>query len=892
MTALLYTIFIYPITQIIELTFTFSQKVFKDPGISILIISTVTSLLCLPLYNAAEKWQELERNTVKRLKPKIDRIKAVFSGDERFMILETFYRQNHYHPVYAMRSAFGLLLQVPFFIAAYSCISGLEVIKGASFLFIGNLGEPDKLLSLGNITVNVLPVLMTAINLASGVLYTKGFPLKDKIQLYGVAFLFLILLYNSPSAMVIYWTANNIFSLIKNMYLKINLKNKKMILAAVFTFCMIYLPVYLMFFYRGNTNLRRILSFTCIFLVFLIWAIIIIKHFRKDIFLQLFRNQLSRNNIQLFIFSFAGIWLLTGVFLPIRLIAASPLEFAFIDNYSTPLYFVANTCLQAASLFILWPSFIYFFLKKYQGYISLLGPILFFCALINIFVFPGNYGLISLELVFDHEPKYKFREIAKNLAVLSIPVLIIFLLNYFKRKKLITAAILVCISSVLCFSLLDFININREFSKVRIWRSSESEKAEKISPLFDLSTTGKNTVIIMLDRAISVFIPYIFEEYPELKEKYSEFVFYPNSVSFGGYTHTGAPPLFGGYEYTPLEMNRREEVPLITKHNEALLLMPRIFSEAGYKVTVTDPPYSNYSDAEDLEIYNTLKNVKAAITDAKYTDIWLKEHDLSFPTIGDILKRNILWYSIFKISPLAMRQGLYLQGDWCSPNLMQKMTITLNSYSVLDYMVQLTGITSENENTALIMVNNTTHGPSFLEAPDYHPVSTVTNYGSGPFSKETAYHVNAASIKRLSEWFDFLKSQNLYDNTRIILVSDHGPTPNFLIKTPLPFNVEQFNALLMVKDFEATGPLITDHTFMSNADVPSIAFKDQIENPVNPFTGKEISTDTKLNPLYIGTSAGIHLENPNDRKYNIYPSKDYYVHTNIFDPNNWKRADK
>jgi hypothetical protein len=354
----------------------------------------------------------------------------------------------------------------------------------------------------------------------------------------------------------------------------------------------------------------------------------------------------------------------------------------------------------------------------------------------------------------------------------------------------------------------------------------------------------------------------------------------------------GAPPVFGGYEYTPLEINRRDNELLVTKHNEALLLMPRIFSQAGYDVTVTDPPYPNYSNREDLQIYNPYKaseggRVNAIITDSKYTGLWLKEHDIKSSSIGEILKRNLLWYSLFRISPMALRQGIYLQGDYCSPDLMNKLTLTLNGYAVLDYLPSFTGISAENKNTVLIMVNNTTHEPSFLQAPDYRPVSVVTDFGPGPFNKETAYHANISSIKRLGEWFDFLKAQNVYDNTRIIIVSDHGAAPNFLIKTSLPFNVEWFNPLLLVKDFNAEGPLKTDHSFMSNADVPFIALEGQIENPVNPFTGKEITTDLKLLPLYIAISGSIKTST----KFSMDPKQDYYVHSNIFDPNNWQKAE-
>jgi hypothetical protein len=103
----------------------------------------------------------------------------------------------------------------------------------------------------------------------------------------------------------------------------------------------------------------------------------------------------------------------------------------------------------------------------------------------------------------------------------------------------------------------------------------------------------------------------------------------------------------------------------------------------------------------------------------------------------------------------------------------------------------------------------------------------------------------------------------------------------------MPFNVDQFNPLLMVKDFHASGEIKTDMNFMSNADVPSLSLIDIIDNCVNPFTGNEITMKMKENPLYIAISGSIHLQNSNTSKYTLNPEKDYYVHDSIFFAENW-----
>jgi len=890
MTYILYTLFIYPITQIIELCFTFSLKIFKDAGISILGISVIISLLCLPLYNAAEKWQKLERDTVKRLKIKLENIKSAFSGDERFMIVQAFYRQNNYHPVYALRSTFGILLQIPFFIAAYSFLSHLEIIKGVSFLFITNLGAPDALLSVGNIKINILPILMTLINIISGIIYAKDFPIKDKLQLYVISALFLVLLYNSPSALVIYWTTNNIFSLLKNIYNKINIINKYLYLTILIFCFFIYIIIHLLYFYNGNWFLRVLITGLIIAIISIHLLYFINKRFIKLNLNIIISKFMPTNSLFLFISSFTALWVLSGIFIPANLIVSSSQEFSFLDNYTSPLFFVFNTFLQAAGIFLIWPLFIYFLFPESKNIFSVLGAVLLVCSLINFFFFQGNYGLISVELIFDKHVYHTFKESGKNIFILFIPILLLFLFFRFKKENIISAIFIICTVSTLAISTYNFTKINNEYLKLNELRNEDSWSINEVKPIFDLSQKGKNTVIIILDRAVSLFIPYIFEEDPSLNEIYSGFIFYPNTVSFNHYTVLGMPPIYGGYEYTPLGFNKRDDINMVTKHNEALLLMPTIFSNADYNVTVVDPPYPNYSFKEDLQIYNSIPNTNALLLDSRYTRLWLDEHDINFSSLSDILKRNLLWYSIFKISPLALRYGIYLQGDYCSPSLMNKMMLTLNGYAILDYLIYFSNIKDDNKNNFLIMVNNTTHEPSFLQAPDYRPASVISNHGTSPFNKETAYHVNIASIKRLGDWFNFLKANNVYDNTRIILVSDHGAAPVFKYKTNLPFNIEWYNALLLVKDFNATGNFKTDNSFMSNGDVPFLALNNQIENPINPFTGNEISTSCKLNPLYITMSTSFSLSSPDSKTINLNPNLDYYVHTNLFNQDNWKRA--
>ena len=85
------------------------------------------------------------------------------------MMISEYYRQNNYHPLYVLRSSLSILIEIPFFIAAYHYLSHCELLMGAHWLIFKDLGSPDELIkfSIGSklLIINVLPILMTLINL-------------------------------------------------------------------------------------------------------------------------------------------------------------------------------------------------------------------------------------------------------------------------------------------------------------------------------------------------------------------------------------------------------------------------------------------------------------------------------------------------------------------------------------------------------------------------------------------------------------------------------------------------------------------------------------------------------------------------------------------------------
>jgi YidC/Oxa1 family membrane protein insertase len=911
MLSIFYSIIIYPLELLIELCYLAAYRMCHNFAFSLIAVSFLVSALTLPLYFIAEKLQNREREKQKKMQSQIKKIREAFTGDERYMILTTYYRQNHYHPVYAMRNTFSLLIQIPFFIAAYSFISHLGALQNASLFFLPNLAEPDRLLAIGSLRVNALPVLMTLINAVSGFVYSKDLPAKEKGQIYGISLLFLLLLYNSPSGLVLYWTCNNVFSLVKNILEKT--KHTKLIVYLFCCFSALLLSVYVLFFHHGAI-LKRIA------VVLLAVIILLIPVFLKRI--RLFKNnsrkinsipliiisEERKKNACVFCLSLIGLFLLCGMLLPSSLVASSVEEFSFVETYETPYPFLGNTALQAFGFFLFWPVCIFLLSpRKVRAVFTKIAVIVLVCTLIDNFIFNRNYGWLTPSLIFS-DPAEVGMPVASdrilflsNIVVLALITAIVACFLGSKRRFPVMPVLAVFCLALFSFSVYNLANIKTLYAQV-VMEKEQNAVTKSQSEIFSLSKSGKNVVLIMLDGAISDYVPYIFEERPELKNVFSGFTYYPNCVSLAGRTFLAAPPLFGGYEYSPESMNERAGERLADKYRESYSVLPGLFAASGYQVTAANLPIyeSRYLyKQQKVALHSDDPNISISNFMELYAGQWLKEHpEVGLYSVKSLLLDRMIRYSFFKVAPAVLRMFLYDNGEWLTTDIIDDdikqgtsgvLTMdTIQCYSILDFLPRLTGINGEEKGSFVIFVNDLTHEPAFFEAPDYTPVSEVKNYGDGPFAHDSRYHVNISSYLLLAKWIDFLKQNDIYDNTRIIIVSDHGGgvrTPE-TIELPNGDLLSAYHPILFAKDFgSGGGGLVTDSGFMTNADAPLLAIQNVIDNPVNPFTLQPMRSE-KNNGVKIAT---VRRE-ANEYTYNIENDEWLRVHDDVFQPSNWSKV--
>lgn len=856
----IYAITIYPFEVSLQFLFELIQSYTQVYGLSIIILSLIVNIALLPLYHLAEKWQSTEREFQAQMKPKAIEIKNTYAGYERHAFLSALYRQHRYKPIYALKSAGGLLIQIPLFLAAYQFLSNYVPIQGQSFAFLADLGGPDKLINTSIGSINVLPFVMTAVNLFSVYIYIKGKGSKETIQQYCIAAVFLIALYNSASALLLYWTISNSFSLVKNI-------------------------VYRLISSRVNPTesvKNELYSVSNQFSNKLYWV---------GLFLSLFSIFISA---------------------PLGLLESGSIG-DFDQNlmfYMQPLIGTSIAILFAAAmLHILLPKKVVLILGLILSYISI-------SIVTNHFVFHGEYGDMS-NFVFENGYWIDIDESHKNIFYLFLLFLLFSYIVKVKRYNFLVRSLNVCLLASLALA---SINAYQFYLK----RALPNLQAEMDgNNLFTLTKNGRNVVIIMMDRMVAGYIPNSLELIPDLRKTLEGFTWYPRTLSPGTYTVVGVPSIAGGYDYLSTVVNNDTSNQLLSERvDESFRVLPYNFEQAGFATSLIQPSsLFNPANSEYLE------NTSVFQPNNTYHKYWRQKNDLSFNKTR--VHSKLAYFGLFRSVPVALRDDIYSQGAWQPFNKNNVFTQTrkslreagilsrtsyygdvnspqitdaIKSWAIMDDLPLLSNITDDDKDQFYYFSNELTHEP-WATKPDLgislgKPVTfsreDIANFKT--LSSVQHLYTVAATMKHIADWINWLKENNVYDNTRIIIASDHGRNvfnPMFSkqkfasqgLLSEVENHVSWFHSTLMVKDFNSTSEFKTSDKFMTSADVPWLSLEGIAEG-INPYTNNKIKEPTNKLP-WVGVYTPWRLEDNLKSKYKV---NNYFIINNpdIFDVDNWQ----
>ena len=198
-------------------------------GLAIIAMSLSVNVLMTPLSRIADRFQQQVNETEARLAPELQRIKKNFKGEEQAAKILALYKTERVHPLYSLKSMMGVAVVIPVFIGAFDMLAENIHLLNTGFLWISDLSRPDDLFTMPfrlpffGAEFNLLPFLMTTLSFIASALH-KPLALNAELRRKQVrnmillAVVFFVLFYTFPAGMVLYWTTNNLISVIKSLW--------------------------------------------------------------------------------------------------------------------------------------------------------------------------------------------------------------------------------------------------------------------------------------------------------------------------------------------------------------------------------------------------------------------------------------------------------------------------------------------------------------------------------------------------------------------------------------------------------------------------------------------------------------------------------------------------
>lgn len=895
-----------PFKWIVALFFNWSNALFNDPGWAVVGMSVLLSLLLTPLYVWIERRKNADKARGAPMQAEIDKIEAVYTGRERFYYTREIQRRYKYSPWTAMIPTLGLLVQIPFLLAAYHYLSELPIFNGASFFYIKDLSKPDTIATVAGFPVNLLAILMTVINLVSGWRYAESGKPKERIQYMAVAAVFLVLLYNCAASVVLYWTLSNALSLVRseaffrkkggvvgsnNMtcwgFVRICHFLSPYAFVLMFMMSMYCFASGWIFVCEGDAFAHMVFSMEKCGVSFLLaaWLLPVVSDSLPSavcaitriartlqrsvvvfmltiLFLSTFtdcplgdslvseyflkrawgvlgvaaaaglvvdfhavESLLSRCRIPCKGKDTGGFWcgvsmfgyLLGTLFVwhPLLVYASDPMSFSASgwSIFTSGVFWLVCglTCFGVFWAVVRW--------HMARHVVNMTVLIAASTAFISLFILHVDVGtlqgaeLVNAAAMVRRVPEYVL-EGACLLLVVGLSVVLIL-----RAPGRVIAILFAFLHLIVCGQAI----VKLAGSNVVVPSGSHDVASSAVADMIRVSRNGRNVMVFMLDMVQGYSFGEVYND-KHLASGLDGFTWYPNSVSIANMTHPSMPAIYGGIEASPERLNENSGKTLNEKATDVLRGLAEFSRSMGMKFT-----YYNY-----LSVFENELMKPSPLHDRAYLSALTGRRDYH-SNAGRLamLKVNAL----FQASPLLLKPLVYNGGKWRFG--LERSRVFATDHMFYEALPRLSEVRDGDGGYFNFFHVEVTHNPWGVPSRD------------GVMRSVNNIEVLKWIVSQLEKYFDWMKANGVYDNTRIILVSDHGlvnmskaeyderrdPMRNIALWKNLTAGarrhflleeqrIQMLNSLLVVKDFNERGPMHRNDKISSNADVRRLLASD------------------------------------------------------------------
>jgi len=186
-------------------------------GWSILALTAIIKIVLWPLQNKAN----LSMRRMSLLNPKIQELREKYKDDPTRMNQEVMrlYKDYGINPV---GGCLPMMIQIPIFFGLFKMLGQAVELRNAQFFWVHDLSQPDTVgyLPVLDWPINIIPLCMAATQIWLMAMTPKTGDATQRRVMMFTPLIFLFICYNFAAALALYYTAQNLFSIVQFYYNK------------------------------------------------------------------------------------------------------------------------------------------------------------------------------------------------------------------------------------------------------------------------------------------------------------------------------------------------------------------------------------------------------------------------------------------------------------------------------------------------------------------------------------------------------------------------------------------------------------------------------------------------------------------------------------------------
>lgn len=186
-------------------------------ALAIILLTIIVKSILWPLQSKANK----NMKKMADLNPEIKRIQEKYKEDPVKFQQEMgkVWKKAGVNP---LSGCWPIFIQIPIFIGFYNMLGKAVELRHHGFLWVNDLSAPDTVAHLLGLPINPLPLLMAATMFISMQLTpSSGDPMQRRMFML-MPLMFIFMCYNFASALALYWTVQNLISIVQILINKRN----------------------------------------------------------------------------------------------------------------------------------------------------------------------------------------------------------------------------------------------------------------------------------------------------------------------------------------------------------------------------------------------------------------------------------------------------------------------------------------------------------------------------------------------------------------------------------------------------------------------------------------------------------------------------------------------